>query len=128
VTALHDVVAGAEEAVFLGGLGDVHPSAWLRVLIGVAFCRQAFGASGGWNDLATAWTLAHPIGRAPAPVRELLVRAQALLPAIADAVLFRRYPAFGGRALADLVNPDAVRPDRLTQFAADAGRAPGRPS
>jgi hypothetical protein len=123
IAALHDVVAGEEAPVFLGGIGDVHPSAWLRVLIGVAFCRQAFGAAGPWNDLATAWTMAHPVRRAPASVRDLLGRSQALLPAVADTVLSRRYPAFGSRALTEVVSPEQVRPDKLAEFGRQGGPA-----
>ena len=123
VAALHDVVAGEEGPVFHGGAGDVHPSAYLRVLLGVEFCRHAFGATGPWNDLATAWLTAHPVRRAPPPEREILSRSQAALTAIAEIVLSRRYQALGGRSLSALMDPTPVRPDRLEELERSAGAA-----
>jgi hypothetical protein len=122
IAALHDVLAGEEAPVFLGIPGDVHPSAWLRVLLGVAFCRQAYGA-GPWDDLGDAWAAAHPIFRAPAEIRGLLARSRELLADIAEVVLRQRYRAFGGHALTQLSDPQRGRPDVLLRLQAEVGPA-----
>ena len=122
VAALHDVLAGEETPVFLGVPGDVHPSSWLRVLLGVAMCRHSFG-SGPWDDLGDAWVSAHALRRAPLGVRPLLERSRELLPEIASLVLRTRYPCFAGRNLTEIVDPEHVRPHSLTEWQEQVGPA-----
>ncbi len=122
VAALHDVVAGDDDAVFRMPLGDPHPIAHLRVLVNVEMCRQAFG-HGPWDDLATAWLLAHPISRAPVAVRGLVERCLPHTPGVARMCLAVPMRAFGGRSLGEAVDVSRVSPRALAQLAARAGPA-----
>ena len=122
VAALHDVVAGEEASVMRLIPGDPHPVAYIRVLLGVQMCVRFFGA-GPWDGLGRSWQHAHPLDNAPPLTRELLVRSLPLLPRIVDICLLRPMRAFGGRALATLVDPTQVRPDALARLARDAGPA-----
>lgn len=122
VAALHDVVAGEEESVFRLMPGDPHPVAFVRVLLGVQMCVRFFGA-GPWDELAAAWVRAYPLRRAPRDVRGLLELSVELLPRIVDVCMRRPMLAFGGRSLAALVDPAAVRPDALKRIALEGGGA-----
>jgi hypothetical protein len=63
VAALHDVLAGEEEAVFALRPFDPHPVSFIRVLLG-SNLRHCYG-KGPWNDLAESWLEDHPLERAP---------------------------------------------------------------
>ena len=122
VAALHDVVAGEQDAVFRMPLGDPHPVAWIRVLLNVAFCRHTYGA-GPWDDLAAAWIENYPLNAAPPGVRDLLDASRPQLPRIAAACLDTKVPAFQGHSLTALADPHAVSPTALTRLAAERGAA-----
>lgn len=122
VAALHDVVAGEEKSVFQLMPGDPHPVAFVRVLLGVQMCVRFFGA-GPWDELAAAWVRTYPVRRAPHDVRGLLELSVELLPKIVDVCMRRPMRAFGGRSLAALVDPAAVRPDALKRIALEGGAA-----
>ncbi|TLP52410.1 hypothetical protein [Microbispora triticiradicis] len=122
VAALHDVVAGEPDRVWMVPYGDPHPPAYLRVLLGAAMATRCYG-SGPWNDLGQAWVAAHPVRTAPADVREFHVRSAALVPRIAEVCLYRPMRAFGDRPLVACVDPLRVRPDALACLARDAGTA-----
>jgi hypothetical protein len=122
VATLHDVVAGSDDMVFRMLLGDPHPVAYLRVLLGAEMCRQAFG-QGPWDDLALAWMELHPIGYAPPDSAELILASMPLLPRAADIALRQRVPGFHGRSITDLVNPDRVRPTALLELERRLGPA-----
>jgi hypothetical protein len=122
VAALHDVIAGEDDAVFRLTPGDPHPVGYLRVLLGVQMCRQGFG-EGPWDDLAEAWQIAHPLSTRPEPVRRLITDSTLLLPAVTDACLARPMRCFGRRSLTALVNPGRVRPTALRDLAARTGPA-----
>lgn len=122
VAALHDVIAGEPSNVFALRPMDPHPIAYLRVLLGTQMCVRFYGA-GPWDDLAQAWTGAHPMVQAPDEVRELLVSSVERLPRIVEACLLRPMQAFGGRPLVAMVDPARVRPDALASLARDAGPA-----
>jgi hypothetical protein len=122
VAALHDVIAGEPTSVFALRPMDPHPIAYLRVLLGTQMCVRFYGA-GPWDDLAGAWTRAHPIEEAPAELQELLRNSVARLPTIVDACLARPMRAFGGRPITALVDPSRVRPDALAGLEREAGPA-----
>jgi hypothetical protein len=112
VAALHDVLAGEEATIYRHLPGDPHPISYLRVLLGVEMCRQFYGA-GPWDDLARAWTALYPLERAPRATESLLRASLLLHPAIANVTLRKPMRAFGGRALAALIDPARVSPDAL---------------
>jgi hypothetical protein len=122
VAALHDVVAGESRQVFNYPLGDPHPIAWLRVLVGVEMCVRSYGA-GPWDALRQALLVSYPTTDAPAALRQLLERSVAQLPRIVEIGLQSRMRAFGGRALADVVDPQRVSPAALAALERSAGPA-----
>lgn len=119
VPALATVVDGPTRSVFRMVPGDPHPFGWLRVQFNVALCRDWFGP-GPWDALGRVWAARHrPDGVPP----EALQVAQASLPRLADlAGLCTRRPmrAFGGRALAELIDPRQVAPAELQRLAVRA--------
>jgi hypothetical protein len=121
VAALHDVVSGGP-TVFRLALGDPHPVAYLRVLLGVAMCVRCFGA-GPWDDLGRAWVRAYPLESAPHDARALAERSLPVIPRIAELCLLTPMRAFAGKPIVALVDPLRVRPDALEQLERDAGGA-----
>jgi hypothetical protein len=114
--ALATVVDGTTRSVFRMVPGDPHPFGWLRVQFGAALCRAEFGA-GPWDALARVWAARHPPEAAPADAVSV---ARASLPHLAELarVCVRRpMNAFGGRALAQLVDPRGVAPAELARLA-----------
>lgn len=121
VSALHDVVDGDAASAFALIPGDPHPISHLRVLLGVAMCRKAFG-SGRWDRLADAWIATHPVSVADVDVRRLVDASIPALDAIVDATLYQPFRAFGMRPLVAHVDPQRVSPAALEQLERDIGR------
>jgi hypothetical protein len=118
--ALHDVLDGADQAVFSYFGGDPHPPSMLRVLLACQCCVRTFGP-GPWNKLAEAWTAKHRIERAPADIRQFMEMSVRAMPQIAEILLYRPYRAFGNRPLTAIVDPMRVSPAALLQLDRDAG-------
>lgn len=121
VAALHDVVNDVQR-VFSLPLGDPHPIAYLRVLVGVEMCRRFYG-TGPWDTLAQAWQGAYPLAAAPAAVRPLIERSIESLPRIVQIGLRTPMRAFAGKALCDVVDPGRVSPAALAELERTAGTA-----
>jgi hypothetical protein len=120
VAALHDVIAGEGARIWTVPLGDPHPPAYVRVLLGTSMAQRFYGA-GPWDDLARSWMLAHPLDQAPESAQPFHQVAVGNMGRAVEVCLVRAYPAFGDRPLATLVDPMRVRPDELTRLARDAG-------
>lgn len=120
VAALHDVVANEIETVMHLAIGDPHPISYIRVLLGVAMCREAFGA-GPWDDLAAAWIVIHPLTGARRDAAEVLRRSVPRLPALAQSLLRRQLSCFGARSLVGIVDPTLVSPASLEKLRVSAG-------
>jgi hypothetical protein len=120
VAALHDVVANEIETVMHLAVGDPHPVPYIRVLLGVAMCREVFGA-GPWDDLAAAWTVIHPLTSARPGAATVLGRSVPRLPALAQALLRRELACFGARSLVGMVDPMLVSPAALEKLRVSAG-------
>jgi hypothetical protein len=116
------VVSGRGTQVFRFIPGDPHPISFLRVLLGVEMCRRLYGM-GPWDELDTVWRHLHPLTGASAHVAALVTAVLPLLPRIVDAGLLTPMNGFGGRRLADLVDPQRVSPAALRQMQRDAGAA-----
>jgi hypothetical protein len=104
VAALHDVVAGSSPFVFRMIPGDPHPVSFLRVLLNLRFCNQAYGP-GPWDGLREHWLSRHPIDTAPAYLRSFLHESVDRLSEIATRILWEPYKSFDGRALIQLIQP-----------------------
>jgi hypothetical protein len=122
VATLHDVIAS--ESRIVTGLNelDPHPSGWLRVLLGCALCRVAYG-EGPWDALETAWRRTYPISGLPTEHRAVLERGSHHVPRIARALLDAPYAALGGRRITEVVDPVRVSPAALAQLEAKGGAA-----
>lgn len=123
VAALHDVVAGDDEAVFRMLPGDPHPVAYARVLLGVELVNRTLGPTGPQAELAAVWLRAHPLENATPSVAELVRRSIPLLPRIAEICLVRPMQSFGGKALTDIIDPRRVSAEALAQLEREAGDA-----
>jgi hypothetical protein len=122
LAALHDVLAADDESVLAVQEFDPHPTGYLRVLLGHAMCRHSFGA-GPWDELARAFTHVYRAERADESAAALFAASRPQLPRIVEIVLERPYRAFGGRSLAQRVDPSRVRPDALLALQRAAGGA-----
>lgn len=120
VVALSDVVAGRGAEVFLFRPDDPHPVSVLRVILGVEMCRRFYGR-GPWDELAAVWNELYPLRAAPAFSGSLVSTILPLLPHIVDAALLAPLSCFGGRCLADLVDPQRVSPASLREMEMRAG-------
>jgi hypothetical protein len=126
IAALHDVLAAGPALAFRYLPGDPHPISHLRVLLGVALCRQAFGNASTpapWDALEQAWLALHPMTLAEPEVRAIVQGSLPLLPLLAQTVLDQPMHAFGNRALAALVPPSRVSPAALHGLAEQLGPA-----
>jgi hypothetical protein len=122
VAALHDVLAGETPSVFRYMPGDPHPICYLRVLLGVETCRYFYG-EGPWNSLAQSWTTLHSPRIAPVETRRLIDESIPALPAIARIVFDTPMLAFRRAKLRDLVRPERVSPEALSEMATTIGPA-----
>jgi hypothetical protein len=122
VAALSDVVSGRGAQVFRYLPEDVHPIAYIRVMLGVEMCRRFFGI-GPWDELEWAWRELHPLTDAPPLAAGIIREVTPLLPRVVDLALLTRLPCFAGRRLADLVDPHSVSPDVLRMMQRNAGAA-----
>jgi hypothetical protein len=120
--ALHDVLDGADAAVFQFTPSDPHPVSYVRVHMVLDMCRRSFGA-GPWDRLAAAWDAKHPIGRCPAETRPLMTASVAAMRQVTEIVLDTPYRAFGDRPLASLIDPARVAPAALEALGRQAGAA-----
>src|SRR4029453_17821608 len=123
VPALANVVDGPTSTVHRVRPGDPHPPSWLRVILNVEFCRNWFGTSGPWGDLAEAWQSRHdPSASEGADARGATPSVPLLAP-IADACARRPSRAFAGRALSALADPGRVSPAALSKLGRTAGNS-----
>ncbi|MEU1183840.1 hypothetical protein ABZ464_40700 [Streptomyces sp. NPDC005820] len=120
VAGLHDVIAGEPEGVYATPVGDPHPAAYLRVLLGTAMCREWYGV-GPWDGAESAWRSSYPVAQAPPAWRSVLDASERVLSALARVCLRQPADAFGGRPLTALVDPALVAPEALRAMAAQAG-------
>jgi len=118
--ALRDVVDGENSAAFQFLPGDPHPIPALRVALSVAVLRRAYGA-GPWDTVLAEWDEAHPKCAAPADVRALIDASRSMLPALADATLWKPYRAFGGQPLSRLIDPARVSLTALEELRGRSG-------
>jgi len=126
IAALHDVLAAGPALAYRYLPGDPHPISHLRVQLGVALCRHAFGtapADSPWDALEQAWLALHPITLAEPEVRDIVEASLPLLPLLAQTVLDQPLHAFGGRALSAVVPPARVSPAALHGLAEQLGPA-----
>lgn len=126
VAALHDVLAAGPALAYRYLPGDPHPISHLRVLLGVALCRHAFGTGSGdaaWDSLEQAWLAMNPDTRATPEVRAIVQGSLSLLPLLAQTVLDQPMRAFNQRSLASLVPPTRVSPKALHEMADQLGPA-----
>ena len=106
--------------MFLYIPGGPHPISYVRVLLGIAMVRRCYGR-GPWDGLEQAWRLRYPLSLAADSTGPLLAALERQVAQVAEIALMGRLRAFGGRALAEVVDPNQVSPDALRRLSADAG-------
>jgi len=122
VATLQDVLSGSPGLVFQFHAGDPHPIPFLRTLLGVAMCREVFGA-GPWDDLERHWLATYPLSKAPPRMREWLDTQRPIVSAVVKIVLHQPMQAFGGRTLLQHLPMAELHPSRLLQWGATLGPA-----
>lgn len=122
VAALHDVVSGSPGMVFAYHAGDPHPIAYLRVLLNVQFCRQAYG-SGPWDELEACFTADYSLENARYPSVRLIRLCLPYIPLVANLLINHPCRAFNNQSLSRLVNPQEVSPRALKKLAYLGGAA-----
>jgi hypothetical protein len=122
VVAVSDVVSGTDADAFRFMPGDPHPIAYLRVMLGVEMCRRFYGM-GPWDELAESWAALHRVAHADAFAAAMIDTIVPLLPHIVTLSLLTELQCFGGRRLADLVDPQRVAPTALRALQREAGAA-----
>jgi hypothetical protein len=120
VAALHDVLAGDPDWVLRHVPGDPHPVGYLRILLGQAMCVRFFG-HGPWDDLARAWIRSYPESQVAPAFGELVRRSRDLLPEITELLFFAPLRCFGGRCVAEVIDPGRVKPEALDELERRAG-------
>jgi hypothetical protein len=120
IAALYDVVGDAA-TILRWPIGDPHPIGWLRAALGCEWSRQCFGEAGPWNALQRAMMAHFPLASASTPLRPLLERSMAAMPAIARACLAAPVPALGGAPMTTVHDPARVSPAALAQLERAAG-------
>lgn len=120
IAALYDVVGDAT-TILRWPIGDPHPVGWLRAALGCEWSRQCFGSGGPWDALQSAMIEHFPIAAAAPPLRPLLERSLAAMPAIAHASLEAPVPALGGAPMRTVHDPARVAPAALAALERAAG-------
>lgn len=85
---------------------DPHPPPFLRVLLGFAWCRRAWGA-GDWDAWEAEWLRTFGEGDAT------LAACRAAIPGVTAMLFTTRFAALDGRTLPDLFDLESLRPDEL---------------
>lgn len=112
VAALHDVVDGEGEAVFMYDENDPHPIAYLRVLLNCAMCTVLYG-NGPWQQMEEQWKVNHPLKDAGKEANGIIVRSIPHLQTIAKIILQTRQKAFAGKAVSMLIDTAKANPVQL---------------
>lgn len=115
VAALHDVVSGSPAMVFAYRAADPHPISYVRVLLNIQCCRQAFGA-GPWDELENCFTTEYSLERTAYPSVNLIRLCLPYIPTVADLLINHPFRAFNNQALSRLVNPQEVSPRALEKL------------
>jgi hypothetical protein len=115
VMGLYEVVTGSSDRVFRMIPGDPHPMAFLRVMIGLTFCKMAFG-SGPWDDFMRVWQLLYPVNATRAEPAAIANESLPLLPAICKAISNTKMNSFLGNSLNQILPWDAASPIRIKEF------------
>jgi hypothetical protein len=122
VAALSDVVGGSPTQVFNFNPAGVHPISYIRVLLGYAMARRFYGR-GVWDDLEYAWRIRYSMHFAPEAQRPMLLALEKAIPRVIELSMLTPMRCFGGRSLADRIDPDQVSPASLMRLQAEAGPA-----
>jgi hypothetical protein len=102
VVGLSEVVAGSTKRVFRINLGDPHPMAYLRVMLGLTACKVGLG-NGPWEDFARAWQLRYQIQDANTESIRIILETMPLLPEISRTISNTKMNAFSGKSLNEIL-------------------------
>lgn len=122
IAALHDVVDGPPGSVFRFLPGDPHPVCYLRVLLGVTWCRLFYG-DGPWNIMKKKWKEKHRDNLPDDSSRQLIKLSEKTMPLIAAFILKQPFRAFGGVSISDRIDPSLVDPVNMQRTAQEEGGA-----
>lgn len=120
IATLQDVLSGGPGLVFQFHSGAPHPTPYLRTLLGVAMCREAFGP-GPWDGLEKDWREAYPLTGAPKALGSWLAEQEKATALAVKIILRQPMRAFGGRSLLTHLPVTDLHPARLSTWGASLG-------
>jgi len=115
VIGLAEVIGGAAPRVFGIIRGDRHPMGYLRILLGIAACRNAFG-NGPWDDYSKVWQLLFPVNNARAESARIVLESLPLLPLLSNAILNTKMDCFSGKSLREILPLERASPNNVRSF------------
>ncbi|MBY5406349.1 hypothetical protein [Rhizobium leguminosarum] len=98
--------------VFRLNVDDPHPMPWIRVKLSCAI-GDALNPHPQWQRMAGVWESYYPLDRLSAAQRDLIFRLEQSLPAFAELLAGHRPPSLKGRSLAEALEAQHRRPERL---------------
>ncbi|MGO7443610.1 hypothetical protein ACC668_02740 [Rhizobium ruizarguesonis] len=98
--------------VFRLNVDDPHPMPWIRVKLSCAI-GDALNPHPQWQRMAGVWESYYPLDRLSAAQRDLIFRLEQSLPAFAELLAGHRPPLLKGRSLAEALEAQHRRPERL---------------
>jgi hypothetical protein len=98
--------------VFRLNVDDPHPMPWIRVKLSCAI-GDALNPHPQWQRVARLWESYYPLDRLSAAQRSLIVRLERTLPAFAELLASHRPVSLKGRSLAEALEVQDRRPERL---------------
>ena len=105
-SALRELLSLPARIVMKIDVRDPHPPPFLRVLLGFAWCRRAWGA-GAWDTWEAEWLRTFGDGGTE------MAAARAAIPAVTAMLFTTRFAALDGRTLPDLFDLANLGPDDL---------------
>lgn len=113
-TGLMSVVSLPRAFVFRLDVKDPHPMPWIRVKLSAAM-GEALHPQPVWGEIAELWESFYPPRNLDAEVREVLNLLERTVPRLVSLLVNHRPPALAGHSLAEALELEELRPERLRQ-------------
>lgn len=120
ISALHDVVSGKPQSVFAYHRADPHPIGYVRMLLGIEWCKICYG-NGPWDDLKAAFMQQYDIRMVDFDGVPFVKKCVDAIPQIAELCLNAPLRTLNGNSVVKLIPPGRVSPQALQELRQTAG-------
>ena len=120
---LMGVVSLPRAFVFRISESDPHPPPWIRVKLSAAIGGALYPWP-LWDQLAALWESYYPLGRADPAQQEIFLGLQRTIPEFVATLIGHRPAALRGQSLAEALDLEEQRPERLRKLLEDWRRSP----